>query len=87
MRRDADSGGYKGNESSEWILRCQGWHVDDPDGYVGVVIEVLYDYSARWDVPSALRVRTEKGHSVSVPVDAIARVDASTATVVLRERA
>lgn len=54
--------------------------VEGPDGFVGRVVEPLYEHSARWDRPWALAVRGEHG-VVSVPMDAIASVDATEARI------
>ena len=73
-------------ESREWLLECEGFRVEGLDGYVGVVTGVLYEFSARWDRPTALSVRTTQGKSVSVPMGAIGEVLLDEKRVVLRER-
>jgi RNA:NAD 2'-phosphotransferase (TPT1/KptA family) len=81
---DADSGGREENEleNREWLLRCHGWRVYAADGaYVGVVVDVLYDYSTRWDRPRELRIRAGRGHAVDVAIERVATVDPPNATV------
>ncbi len=83
MQGDAGSGGRE-DESRGWILRCQGWSVYGPNGYVGTVVEVLYDYSARWDRPTGLKIRTHRGDEVSVAIEEVAGPDEGRRTVHLR---
>ena len=78
MPEGADSGGHEGQEldDHEWLLRCQGWRVYGPDGeYVGVVTEVIYDFSSRWDRPQLLKIRDERGRVEQVRIEEIATVD------------
>ena len=84
MQRDAGSGGREEDDNRGWILRCQGWSVYGPDGYVGTVVEVLYDYSARWDRPAGLKIRTDRGDEVSVAIEEVAGADESRRTLHLR---
>ncbi|MDQ3865902.1 MAG: hypothetical protein M3304_03610 [Actinomycetota bacterium] len=60
--------------SREWLLRCQGFRVDGPEGLVGIVVRVVYEHSTRWDRPSGLAVRGPSGE-VLVPIEAIEHVD------------
>ncbi len=70
----ADSGGnHESDVSREWLLRCEGFRVDGPEGMIGRVVGPLYEHSVRWDRPSALAVRTPNG-VVAVPLDAIESV-------------
>jgi hypothetical protein len=75
LATNADSGGRRVNatESREWLLRCEGFQVDGPSGYVGIVLSVVYDFSARWDRPSALKVRGSAG-DVTVPIGDVEEV-------------
>ena len=42
--------------SSEELALCAGFRVESSDGYVGVVQELRYAPSTRWDRPSELAV-------------------------------
>ncbi len=83
--RTSEPGGRPPEElgSGEWLLRCQGFRVDGPEGLVGVVVSVVYEPSARWDRPSALAVRG-RGGEVLVPIDSIARVDPAEGRISVR---
>ena len=86
-RMSAESRGRPDNtESREWLLHCEGFRVEGPDGFVGVVTGVVYEFSARWDRPSALAVRGDRGKALSVPLRAIADVSEDEGRVLLRER-
>jgi hypothetical protein len=70
-----ESGGTnRETEDRDWILRCDGFRVDGPEGPIGQVVAPLYGHSVRWDRPSALAVRTPNG-VVAVPVAAIETVE------------
>lgn len=73
-------------ESREWLLHCEGFRVEGPDGFVGFVSGVVYEFSARWDRPTALAVRGDRGKALSVPIRAIADVSEDDGRVLLRER-
>ena len=83
MTVEAGGRAPEGGGSREWLLRCQGFRVDGPEGLVGVVVRVVYDHSTRWDRPSALAVRGPRGE-VLVPIDAIDRVDPAEGRISVR---
>ena len=70
----------------EWILRCEGFRVYAPDGMlVGIVTEVIYEPSARWDRPNAFRLRSG-AEEVFVPIAEVREVDAANRTIQLVHR-
>ncbi|MBD0317555.1 MAG: hypothetical protein ICV71_03455 [Thermoleophilia bacterium] len=71
--------------SREWLLRCEGFRVDGPEGLVGIVVRVVYEHSTRWDRPSALAVRGASGE-VLVPIDAVEHVDPVEGRISVRGR-
>ena len=84
----AGTGGSEAGDRNEreWILRCEGFKVYGPDGYIGVVVAVMYDHSARWDAPRGLRVRGATGAELIITADAIADVDAARGSLVISRR-
>jgi hypothetical protein len=85
----AGSGGREDNdvENREWLMRCHGWRVYGPGGeYIGVVVEVFYDFSARWDRPGSLEIRNVLGHVERIAIEAVASVDPAKASLQLRMR-
>ena len=71
----------------DWILRCEGFRVYGPDGeLLGVVTEVVYEPSARWDRPSGLRVRNQM-RELLVGIDEVERVDSDSGSLELTRTA
>ena len=67
-----------------WLLNCAGMRVETADELVGEVLTPLYEFSARWDRPWGLSVRTESGATI-VRMDAIESVDAEAGRILVRE--
>lgn len=67
-----------------WLLNCAGMRVETADGLVGEILTPLYEFSARWDRPWGLSVRTESGATI-VRMDAIESVDAEAGRILVRE--
>ncbi len=67
---------HTASDSREWLLGCEGFSVEGPDGFVGTVLRALYEPSARWDRPSGLLVRAAEG-AVIVPMDRVETVHVS----------
>ncbi len=67
-----------------WLLDCAGMRVETADELVGEVLAPLYEFSARWDRPWGLSVRTESGAAI-VRMDAIESVDADAGRILVRE--
>ncbi len=88
MAYSAESGDRENRaiESREWLLGCEGFRVEDPDGLIGHVVRVLYEPSARWDRPSGLVVRGASGSAVFA-MSHITAVVASEGRIVLSKRA
>ena len=84
----AGTGGSEAGDRNEreWILRCEGFKVYGPDGYIGVVVAVMYDHSARWDAPRGLRVRRGGGAESVALLDSIIHVDAARGRITLGRR-
>ena len=84
----AKSGGRKYDETDtrDWLLRCEGFRVDSPDGQVGIVVGVVYEPSARWDRPSALRVRGSDGPVVMISMEDVEDVVAADRRLLVRAR-
>ena len=82
---NADSGGRKSESplARDWILRCEGFRVDGPDGVVGHIVGPIYDFSARWDCPRALAVRTPRG-TTEVELGSVDRVEVRERRIVVR---
>jgi hypothetical protein len=81
VRADPEGRSTDGAKSREWLLHCEGFRVEGPDGFVGIVTGVVYEFSARWDRPTGLAVRGTNGRSLTVPMDAIRDVWEAEATV------
>ena len=81
----AESGGQKTEAvEREWLLGCEGFRVEGPDGrVVGHVLAPLYGFSARWDRPNALEVRGSEG-TFALALDAIAEVTPGERRITLR---
>lgn len=77
---------YEAASPLDDLSQCEGFKVESPHGYVGVVNSVRYAPSARWDRPSALAVRA--GHSsellLIVQADQIDSVSLEERLIVLR---
>jgi hypothetical protein len=73
-------------DSNRWILHCEGFRVEDPDGHVGVVVAVVYDPSARWDRPSGFTVRTATGGALTIALEDVEDVLASEGRLLVRSR-
>ncbi len=67
-----------------WLLDCEGMRVETAAGLVGVVVAPLYEFSARWDRPWALSVRTDDGAAI-VRMESIETVIASEGRIIVRE--
>jgi hypothetical protein len=82
----ADPGGRStdGAKSREWLLHCEGFRVEGPDGFVGIVVGVEYEFSARWDRPSGLAVRAATGGSLTVPIETVTEVSEVEGTVLVK---
>jgi hypothetical protein len=70
-------------QTTEWLLGCAGLRVDGPNGTVGHVIAPVYDFSARWDRPRALAVRSPRG-VVELELAEIERVEVRERRIVAR---
>jgi hypothetical protein len=66
--------------------RCEGFRVESPDGYVGVVEAVRYSPSTRWDHPSELAVCAGRSSEtlLIIPWAEVERVCLAERRVVLR---
>src|SRR5829696_893894 len=66
--------------------RCEGFRVESPDGYVGVVEAVRYSPSTRWDHPSELAVYAGRSSEtlLIIPWAEVERVCLAERRVVLR---
>ncbi len=71
------------------LARCKGFSVEVPGGHVGVVEEVVWGESRRWDRPEGLSVRTgpEGKKLLIVPLDAIEDVVVHERRIVVRQSA
>jgi hypothetical protein len=67
-----------------WLLECEGMRVDGPTGAVGEIVTPLYEFSARWDRPWGLAIRTGSGSAI-VHMDAVESVDSDSRRIVVRE--
>jgi hypothetical protein len=78
--------GERATAARDWLYRCEGFAVVSPNGRVGVVEEVRYGPSRRWDSPSELAVRAGRAgaRQIIVPVEDIADVDPDGRLVRLR---
>ena len=81
-----DSGTRKTIDRTEraWLLDCAGMHVETADELVGEVLTPLYEFSARWDRPWGLSVRTDSGATI-VRMETIESVDADAGRILVRE--
>src|SRR5262245_1275154 len=71
------------DRSRAWLLNCQGMRVEDSEGRtLGRVLAPIYEFSARWDRPTALDVESPDG-SLTVPLDWIAEVDEARRRVIV----
>jgi len=81
----------RGNDSlvEALLARCQGFVVDTPTGHVGVVEEVVWGDSRRWDRPEGIAVRTgpEGKRRLVVPAGDVERVQPDERRVVVRQSA
>ena len=77
---------HRESDSNRWILHCEGFRVEDPEGQVGIVVAVIYDPSARWDKPSGFTVRTTTGAVVTIPLEDIEDVLASEGRLLVPSR-
>jgi len=71
-------------EGRAWLLECEGMRVEAGDSLVGVVVAPLYEFSARWDRPWALSVRTDSGAAI-VRMETIEEVRPDEGRIVVRE--
>jgi hypothetical protein len=80
------SGGRRRTERDEraWLLDCDGMRVEAADRLVGVVVAPLYEFSARWDRPWALSVRTDTGAAI-VRMETIEAVYPEEGRIVVRD--
>ena len=72
-------------DERDWILRCESFRVYGPEGYIGVVVAVAYDHSARWDAPHGLRVRRPDGSDSIVLLPSIVEVDVEAGRIIVVE--
>jgi hypothetical protein len=81
-----DSAGRKTIDRTEraWLLDCAGMRVETAEELVGEVLTPLYEFSARWDRPWGLSVRTKTGAAI-VRMEAIESVDAEAGRILVRE--
>jgi hypothetical protein len=81
-----ESGGRGTMEPQEraWLLDCEGMRVEAADGLVGIVVTPLYEFSARWDRPWALSVRTDDGAAI-VRMETIETVLPDEGRIIVRE--
>jgi hypothetical protein len=81
-----ESGDHRTTEREEraWLLDCEGMRVEAADSLVGFVVAPLYEFSARWDRPWALSVRTDAGAAI-VRMEAIERVIPDEKRIIVRE--
>jgi hypothetical protein len=68
------------------LALCEGFRVESPDGYVGVVEALRYTPSSRWDRPSGLVVQAGRSSEMLliVPLAEIECVYLTERRVVLR---
>ena len=71
------------------LARCEGFTVDVQGGHVGVVEEVVWGGSRRWDRPEGIAVRTgpEGKRRVVVPASEVEQVLPGERRVVVRQSA
>ncbi len=67
-----------------WLLDCAGMRVEAAGELVGEVLTPLYEFSARWDRPWGLSVRTDSGATI-VRMETIESVDAEAGRIFVRE--
>lgn len=81
----AESGGRKTEDRPEraWILDCEGFRVERRGVVVGRVLSPLYDFSARWDCPRALAVKSPSG-LVEVRLEDVQTVEPVAGRILLR---
>jgi hypothetical protein len=81
-----ESGDHRttGREERAWLLDCEGMRVEAADTLVGFVVAPLYEFSARWDRPWALSVRTDAGAAI-VRMEAIDTVLPDERRIIVRE--
>jgi hypothetical protein len=70
----------------DWVARCAGFGVVSPEGRIGIVEEVRYGPSRRWDSPTELAVQAGRSgqRRLIVPVEEVAAVELENRIVVLR---
>ena len=71
-------------EDRAWLLDCEGMRVEAAGTLVGLVVAPLYEFSARWDRPWALSVRTDAGAAI-VRMEAIDTVLPGEGRIIVRE--
>jgi hypothetical protein len=73
---DEGNGTAATHAGGDWIARCEGFGVLSPDGRIGVVEEVRYGPSRRWDSPTELAVQAGRGgkRRLIVPVEDVEAV-------------
>jgi hypothetical protein len=83
---DEGNGTASTRAGGDWIARCQGFGVVSPEGRIGVVEEVRYGPSRRWDSPTELAVQAgrEGKRRFIVPVDDIDAIVPDDRVVMLR---
>lgn len=71
------------------LARCEGFGVDTDAGHVGVVEEVVWGDSRRWDRPEGIAVRTgpEGKRRIVVPAEEVEQVLPGERRVVVRQSA